>query len=62
MKLRVLHLARNLNITPKQVQQLAADLDIPPQPCVLASLTPQQRDRIVQRYAQRRDWGRRGLT
>jgi hypothetical protein len=60
MKLRVFHLARELDIDPKQVRELAAELGIPLPNSVLASLTPQDRDRIVQRWEQRRNRGRGG--
>jgi hypothetical protein len=58
VKLRVFQLARELDIDPKQLHELAAELGIPLPPSVLAALTPQQRDRIVQRWEQRRNRGR----
>jgi hypothetical protein len=58
LKIRVFHVARDLDITAKQVHELAAELGIPLKRSALAALTPRQRDRIVQRWEQRRNWGR----
>ena len=58
MKIRILHLARDLDIDPRQLHELAAELGIPLRDSALAALSPQDRDRILQRCAQRRNWGR----
>jgi hypothetical protein len=46
---------------PRQILDLAAELGIPLPDTALASLSPQDRDRIVQRWEQRCGWGRGGL-
>jgi len=60
LKIRVFQLARDLDIDPKQVQELAAELGIPLPNSALAALSPQQRDRSVQRSEQRSNRGRGG--
>jgi len=56
MKIRIIH----LDIDPRQIHELAVELGSPLPPSALAPLTPQQRDCIVQRWEQRRNWGRGG--